>query len=91
MFELEFTKRFLKDISKLKSNRDFRKEELEKVFLILKNGSVIPEKYKNHKLHGEMSGLYDLHVQSDIVLIYETELTVRLISLLRLGTHSDIF
>ena len=91
MYELEFTKRFLKDVSRLKSNKYFKKEELEKVFKLLKSDKLIPSKYLNHKLQGDMLGMYDLHVQNDLVLIYKKDTRVKLISLMRLGSHSELF
>lgn len=91
MYSLLFTKKFLKDITKLKSNKNFKSENLEEVFIMLKSGDNIPEKYKNHKLHGSLSNTYDLHVQNDLLLLYEKDEEIRLIALMRLGSHSELF
>lgn len=91
MYKLRFTKKFLKDTDKLKSNRNFKSSDLEKVLLLLKSGEPIPEKYKNHRLHGSLGDTYDLHVQNDFILLYEKDEEIRLIALIRLGSHSELF
>lgn len=50
MYKIGFGKKFLKDFKKLKSSKDFKKIELEKVLEILVSGEIIPKKYGNHKL-----------------------------------------
>ena len=91
MYEIEFGKKFLKDLKKLKSNKNFKKVELEKVLKILISGESIPKIYNNHKLSGDLIGMYDLHVQNDLVLIYSKYEIIKLIGLYRIGSHSEIF
>ena len=65
--------------------------ELKTIIKILASGKIIPEKYKNHKLKGNLSNKWDLHIQSDWVLLYTKDEERKIIKLVRTGTHSDLF
>lgn len=49
------------------------------------------EKYKDHPLKGKYYSTRQCHIDSDFLLIYEKFNDVMVLSLLRLGTHSDLF
>ncbi len=53
------------------------------------NDSPIPAKYKDHPLHGNLSGFRDLHIKTDWILLYEN--LAEEVILVRTGKHSDIF
>ena len=40
---------------------------------MLSKGETLPERYKNHPLHGKLKGYYDCHVLNDLVLVYKIE------------------
>lgn len=50
----------------------------------------LPEHYRNHLLKGDKNGLWDCHIKSDLVLLYEKPSDSELL-LHRLGTHSELF
>ncbi len=49
----------------------------------------LPERYRDHALSGEWRGFRDCHVKPDLVLIYRK--TPDILSLARLGSHSELF
>jgi mRNA interferase YafQ len=51
----------------------------------------LPAKYKNHRLKGNFQGLYECHISPDWLLIYAKNDIIRLIKLIRTGTHFDLF
>lgn len=55
-----------------------------------KNGKV-PAKHKPHLLKGNYKGLWECHIQPDWLLIWQQDDEIKLISLTRTGTHSDLF
>ena len=65
--------------------------EIKIVVSILASGKNIPEKYGNHKLKGNLSNKWDLHIQPDWVLLYTKDEKNKTIKLVRTGTHSDLF
>ena len=93
MFELVYSRKFLKDLKllKKKSLQDF--EELTKVLRILveKGHGGLERKHKAHKLKGEYSGYWEAHVKPDLLLIWDENNSLMLLELVRTGTHSDLF
>ena len=90
MYSLEFTNQYLKDL-KLARKRNLDEEKLNLVIRILIAGEIVPPQYKDHRLTGEYKGLYECHLLPDWLLIYSKNKTIKLITLIRTGTHSDLF
>ena len=55
----------------------------------LVNGDPLPAKLADHPLGGEWKGCRDCHIKPDLVLIYS--LTESELTLIRLGSHSELF
>ena len=66
-------------------------QPLNDVIDMLSKGQTLPEKYKNHPLHGKLKGYYDCHVLNDLVLIYKIEKDRLIILLCDIDTHSNLF
>ena len=81
---------FRKDL-KLAKKRGLLLSELYTVMDLLATGESLPEKYRNHLLHGDYNGYWECHINSDWLLLYEKDTEIRIISLYRTGTHADIF
>ena len=90
MFRLEFANQYLKDL-RLARKRNLDESKLNELILILLSGDELPLKYKDHILTGNMKGLNECHISPNWLLIYEKNTTIRLITLIRTGTHSDLF
>lgn len=88
MLELERAKAFKRDISKLKfSNQHYAKYVLYLGYLL--NEKPLPKEALDHNLVGVWSGYRELHISGDLLLVYKTNNNI--LSLARLGTHSQIF
>ena len=81
---------FRKDL-KLAKRRGFPLDDLYTVVGLLEEGELLPEKYHNHLLSGDYKGYWECHITPDWLLLYEKDSEIRIISLYRTGTHSDIF
>ncbi|HLN73999.1 MAG TPA: type II toxin-antitoxin system YafQ family toxin [Prolixibacteraceae bacterium] len=90
MYSLEFTKQYLRDL-KLLRKRKFDEEKLNQIIKILLSGENLPAKYKDHALMGGYVGYRECHITPDWLLIYLKEKTIKLVTLIRSGTHSDLF
>ena len=71
--------------------RGLKESLLKDVALLLEKSGNLPPKFKSHKLSGKYNGLWECHIQPDWLLIWDQDEEVRLITLLRTGTHSDLF
>ena len=81
---------FRKDL-KLAKRRGLPLDDLYTVVGLLEDGKPLPEKYHNHLLHGDYMGYWECHINPDWLLLYEKDIEIRIISLYRTGTHTDIF
>ena len=85
--------KFRKDFKIACKSKTFKVDVFESVISKLVTDITLDEKYKDHLLHGDMKGYRDCHIHSDWVLIYaKTDLNeLKILELLRLGSHSNIF
>ena len=90
MLKLEFTGQFKKDY-KLAIKRNKNIELLDDIIRMLSRGETLPEKNQDHALSGNWSGFRECHIQPDWLLIYRIENDVLVLTLVRSGSHSDLF
>lgn len=89
MWELKISKQFKKDLKKYQ-NKPKQIANLKKVLGMLKESGIVPKEYKPHMLIGEYKGYMECHIENDTLLIWLNE-TEKLIKLIRLGSHSELF
>ncbi|MCH5250419.1 MAG: type II toxin-antitoxin system YafQ family toxin [Lachnospiraceae bacterium] len=89
-YTVKTTSQFKKDY-KLAIKRGLKIELLENIVSTLAMGEQLPEKSKDHALHGDWTGHRECHIQPDWLLIYRIENDVLVLTLTRTGTHSDLF
>lgn len=88
MLTLTTLNQFEKDVKKSKK----RGKDLVKLWSVvdkLLNGKTLPVKNKNHKLSGNWYPHFECHIEPDWLLIYLIEDNT--LTLVRTGTHSDLF
>ena len=89
-YKLEYGGKFVKDL-KLVKRRGLDLAQLKTVTDMLQEGTPLPDKYRDHVLTGNYRGYRECHINPDWLLIYSRKETVRIVSLYRTGTHSDLF
>lgn len=73
----------------LKSSLDI--ELLDDIIRALSRGETLPEKNRDHALSGDWVGHRECHILPDWLLVYRIEDNVLVLTLVRTGTHSDLF
>ena len=92
MLKIEFTSQFKKDY-KLAIKRGLNPKELEAIITLLVNEQSLPEIYKDHALTNSRNykDMRECHIESDWLLIYKIIKDKLILSLIRTGSHSDLF
>lgn len=90
VYEIRTYKQYDRDV-KLAVRRGLDIEKLLEVVRLLRQGELLPAKYRNHLLTGDYHGYWECHITPDWLLLYEKDTEIRIISLYRTGTHSDLF
>ena len=85
-----FTTQYKKDL-KLALKRNLPEEKLNEVIKKLAQDIQLPEANLDHPLKRQYKGCRECHIQPDWLLIYSKEDRINLLSLVRTGTHSDLF
>lgn len=88
MIDLIRTGQFKKDY-KLALKRGKKLSALPEIFDALILGEQPENKYRPHRLSGNWSGHWECHVEPDYLMIYT--LSEEEVTLVRLGTHADLF
>ena len=86
---LKFTTQFKKDLKKYKHQQS-KIDALEEILKKLRYGEPIPLENKPHRLVGNYKGLMECHVENDLLLIWWDK-EQDIITLVRFGTHSELF
>ncbi|MBQ8229971.1 MAG: type II toxin-antitoxin system YafQ family toxin [Clostridia bacterium] len=87
---IKATNRFEKDVKQAQK----RGKDLDKLFYVIEklaNGEKLEERYRDHSLVGLYKGCRECHIEPDWLLVYEIFEDVLILSLVRTGTHSDLF
>ena len=92
IYGIRYSSQFKKDL-KLCLKRGLDKIELRTVIELLQQGSVLPEKYRDHQLKPskDYRNCRELHIQPDWLLLYKYTDENVILYLVRTGSHSDLF
>lgn len=86
---LKLTGQFKKDLKRYKHRQD-KINALETILGYLAKEEEVPSIYKPHPLTGNYKGFMECHVENDLLLIWLDPNTDE-ITLVRFGTHSELF
>lgn len=79
---------FKKDLKRIQK-RHWDLHKLRQILAILQSGTTLPDAARLHKLSGEYEGLWECHIESDWLLVFD--ITDEEVTLWRTGTHADLF
>ena len=89
-YKIKFTSRFKKDLKQAKK----KGKDIEKLFDVIEKiakDEALDERYRDHSLAGNYKGTRECHIEPDFLLIYEKIKEVLVLTLVRTGSHSDLF
>lgn len=92
-YKVKWTSKFKKEyktVQKRGCDTDLMKEVVHLIALGNQQQKLI-EEYDDHALSGNWKNHRELHMEPDWLLLYHIDEDVLVLSLVRTGTHSDIF
>lgn len=90
MFDIFITNRYKRDL-RLARRRGLDESLLDEIIRLLINAEPLPPKNKDHNLSGDYAGCRECHITPDWLLIYSVDNGLNLLTLIRTGSHSDLF
>jgi mRNA interferase YafQ len=92
MLRIEYYAQFKKDLRRAKS-RGLNENLLKEVITILAKEEKLPAKFRDHQLlpSRKYKNMRECHIQPDWLLIYCVDDGNLILTLVRTGTHSDLY
>lgn len=89
-YKIEVTRQYLRDL-KLARKRGLDESKLNEVIRKLSSGEVLPPRNRDHILLNNYRNCRECHISPDWLLIYRQDVRLQILSLIRTGSHSDLF
>ncbi len=90
-YTVYYSSRFKKSIKRTKQLQGFKLEKIKEAISFLSEGKRLPANYKDHGLTGNMIEFRECHLAPDILLIYQIDEEVLILTLVNIGNHSQLF
>jgi mRNA interferase YafQ len=94
MLNIIYSKKYKKQLRKLHKSGIFLQkliDELNNQINKLANNKKLDAKYKDHKLIGYSNNAREFHLRPDILVIYLQEDSRLILTLVEIGSHSELF
>lgn len=91
MYSVQLAKAYRKSLKKLAHSGNFDITEVDYLVHILAAGAWLDPIYDNHPLRGKYSGCFECHIKGDLLLIYASDDTEKTLTLVDIGSHSELF
>lgn len=91
--KLKETGQFKTDKKRIKGSGRYDWQKMRNVVKELMNDRTLDDKHRDHQLSGIYAGARECHIEPDWLLIYDKGGSVKTgeLTLIRTGTHSDLF
>ncbi|PIY92617.1 MAG: type II toxin-antitoxin system mRNA interferase toxin, RelE/StbE family [Candidatus Magasanikbacteria bacterium CG_4_9_14_0_2_um_filter_42_11] len=90
-YSVIYTKKFKKQYKKIHGKNTRLETELLHVIAMLQTDTPLLAKHENHRLKGKVKHLSECHILPDWLLIYEKDTDARILVLVEMGTHTNLF
>ena len=91
MYTIEFSSRAQKSLRKYKHSGTFPKEKFKTALFCLKEGKPLPLSYKDHGLKSSLQEYREFHLAGDLLVLYETDVMLKIVTIAKIGTHTELF
>ena len=90
-YTVYYSSRFKKSLKRAQQLQGYKPEKIKEVISLLAEGKRLPANYKDHGLTGNMIEFRECHLAPDILLIYEIDDGMLILTLVNIGNHSQLF
>ena len=90
-YTVHYTSRFKKSLKRAQQLNGFKVTTFKDVVTRLAHGKALPAMYRDHALTGNLKQYRECHLAPDILLIYQIDTDVLILTLVNIGKHSQLF
>lgn len=91
MYELAVSVNAKRSLRKLARSGKFNEERYIQVVTFLKRGEALPLSFGDHQLKGALSAYRECHLGFDLILVYEKDEKLKVVTVTKIGTHDEVF
>lgn len=91
MYEIVYSRSFKRSHRRIKRSGQFDRERLRTALEFLRADTPLPFHYRDHALEGEYLGSRECHLKGDTLLIYRRNEATKIVTLVNIGSHSELF
>ena len=85
------TKAYRSSYKRISRHRHFDEDLVNRIINQLADGEVLGPKYRDHQLTGSSKEYRECHIKNDLLLVYQKQDGVLVLSLVDIGTHASLF
>jgi mRNA interferase YafQ len=90
-YEIVRTRRFKTAFKRVQKLPGFKQAVFFAVVERLSNGNKLEKRFKDHKLTGNLKSFRECHIAPDILLMYQVDGGLLILTLVNIGNHSQLF
>jgi mRNA interferase YafQ len=90
-YEIVRTRRFKTAFKRVRRLQGFRSDIFEEVVDALARGKKLNKERKDHQLTGTLKDFRECHIAPDILLIYQIDNGLLILTLVAVGNHAQLF
>jgi len=90
-YEIVKTRRFKTAFKRVKQLQGFKQAVFEEVVTALAEGKKLKRERKDHQLTGNLKDFRECHLAPDILLVYQIDDTILVLTLVSVGNHLQLF
>jgi mRNA interferase YafQ len=92
MLSIKYHNQFKKDY-KAALKKGYNKQLFQEIITLLAMEKTLPQKYRDHILNNskKFKNMRECHIKPDLLLIYKIDREELCLSLIRTGSHSNLF
>ncbi len=90
-YEIVRTRRFKTAFKRDKQLKGFKQDVFEEVVTALAEGKKLKKERKDHQLTGNLKAFRECHLAADILLVYQIDDGILVLTLVSVGNHSQVF
>lgn len=90
-YKIVRTRRFKTAFKRVRQLEGFKQDVFEEVVITLAEGKKLKQEWKDHQLTGNLKDLRECHLAPDILLVYQIDDGILVLTLVSIGNHSQLF
>jgi mRNA interferase YafQ len=91
MYKVALTTRARKSLAKYARSGIFPQTKFRQAILCLEKGQSFPQTFKDHALKGYLDRYREFHLAQDLLVQYERDERLLLVTIYKIGTHTELF